>query len=113
MTARDAFKIGFLLRCADAAMPPAAVTATMQKAAALMEKRAFGFSDLAPVGNLAIGAGIAAPAVAGAGIGYLASQAASPEVDEEDVRKRELIDELRHYARRAREKQKAKTLRHI
>jgi hypothetical protein len=32
-------------------------------------------------------------------------------VDEDDIKKRELIEELRHYARRAREQQKVRSLR--
>lgn len=118
MTARDAFKIGFLARCVQDGMTGPEAAAIAQKAAAFLERRAnlatwagdkaTGTLDLA--GNVAAGLGIAAPIAAGAGLGYLAHRAAQPEVDADDIRKRELIDEYTHYIRRARERQRARTL---
>lgn len=119
LTTREAFKAGFLLRCAEEGLSGPAAADRMRKAAGLLDKQGlFGLpsagdaaSAAGGLGNLAMTAGIAAPVLAGAGAGYLAHRATSTDVDEEDVRKRELIEELRHYTRRAREQQKRRTLR--
>lgn len=118
MNHREAFTVGFLTRCADRGLNGAETSVRMQKAALLLEKRAFLGQDTltSALGSGVQGAtalGVTLPLLAGAGIGALAHHATTPEVDEEDVKKQELIDEFRHYARRAREKQQARTLRHF
>ena len=107
MTNREAFKIGFLIGCADQGIDGAGAVELMQKAAALLEKT--GFMDF--LQNTALTAGIALPAAAGAGLGYMAHRVNSPEIDADDVRTKEIINELKHWARRARETQKTKVLR--
>lgn len=118
MNSRDAFKVGFLTFCADQGMSGAEASACMQKAASILEKKALGLKDLVgPAAGLyglgkttAVGLGVGVPVAIGAGVGALASNAMHPEVDADDVKKQELIDEYRSYARRAREKQRTKTL---
>jgi DNA-binding LytR/AlgR family response regulator len=123
MNSKEAFKAGFLLRCADAGMTGAEVAATMQKAAEIVEKRGLSVEGLAsgaaglasPVTNFAQNAllfgAIGAPIAAGYGVAHMANEALNPEVDEDDVKKQELIDELQHYARQARERRSALSLR--
>lgn len=121
LTTREAFKAGFLLKCADLGLSGKEATECIQKATELLTKQAFmgqdtlsGFagSTLGMGRNLGTMAAISLPVALGGAAGYLANEAVSPEVDEEDVKKQEIIDELNHYARRAREKQQSKTLRH-
>lgn len=116
MTPREAFKFGFLLACADRGESGEQVQRCMAKAAALLKGAGLpGLGDVAsaaqPLGNLAATAAVALPIMGGAGLGYLAHRAAVPEVDEDDIKKQELIEELKHYARRAREHQRVKALR--
>jgi len=114
LTVKEAFKVGFMLRCADAGMTGEQASDCAQKAASLLTKKAYiGQSVVDNLPGAAVGLGLALPVMAGAGVGYLASEAATPEVDADDVKKRELIDEFRHYARRARERQQNKVLRQI
>lgn len=111
MTQREAFKAIFLFQCAQDGLNGQQVKDRIEKLAAALEKRA-GLSDLAEKGiNMGTVAALTLPVMAGAGVGYLAHRAAVPEVDENDVKKRELIDELRHFARRARDQQRVKSLR--
>lgn len=122
LTPREAFKIGFMLRCAEEGLDPAQVQDRIQKAAAvLLEKQALlgGLissddvrSGLGGLANLGIGAAMTVPIGIGLLGGYLANRAREADVDEEDVRNRELIDELRHWTRRARERAKVKRLMH-
>lgn len=108
MTPRDAFKVGFMLGCADQGLSGQESAELMNKAAELLEKNA---DLLGNLGSIIGTTALVAPIAAGAGAGYLAHQAANPEIDEDSIRKRELIEEFRHYARRAREQQKVKALR--
>src|SRR5947209_9355025 len=106
MTPREAFKMGFARRCAEEGLTPEQAAARVEKAAAYLEKNANLLGDLAAKHPMELAVG--APMAAGALGGWAAHQLTSHDVDEEDVRKRELIDELRHWARRAREQPKAK-----
>jgi hypothetical protein len=103
MDSRQAFKIGFLARCAEEGLTGEQVRERLQKAASL----------LGSLPDLATTAAVTLPVMAGAGLGYMAHRSAGRDVDEDDIRKRELIEELRHYARRARDQQKVKSLRAV
>lgn len=116
MSPREAFKIGFLTACGDLGLDGPGAVSLMNKAAGVLTKGASAFAETAssvakPLGNLALAAGVTLPVMAGAGAGYLAHRAAVPDVDDEDIKSRELIEELRHYARRARELQQSRALR--
>lgn len=106
LTPREAFRVGFLMGCADRGL-----TGEQVKAAALRAKNAFDLNSLKPVGDAAWAAAVGLPIAAGAGLGYLAHRAASPDVDDDDIKKQELIEEMRHYARVARDRQRVRALR--
>lgn len=114
MTHREAFKAGFLLGCADLGLSGPETAELTKTAAAFLLKDA-GLSDTATQAagsglNILKQVGIGLPIAAGAGVGYLAHKALHPDVDADDVRKHELIQELRHFARQARERQRARGL---
>lgn len=113
LTARESFKVGFLLACADRGLDGPASVKLMQKAASLLAKQAEGgFLDhLGSAASTAGTLGTLFPIAAGAGVGYLAHKAMNPDIDEDDVKKQELIEELRHYTRRAREHQRMRAMR--
>jgi hypothetical protein len=119
MTPREAFKIGFVKSCLAAGLKTAEeIEKRAEQAEAVLVKRAgmhgvMGIAD-APVafarkyrGPLMIGA----PLALGAAAGYGASKLTAPDVTPEEVRQQELIDELRHWTRRARESAKHKAVR--
>lgn len=101
MTPREAFKTGFLLRCAeqglDADQISSAVDLAIEKVAA---------SDKSPglLGGLQSlgGWGLAASAAAGAGAGYLTAKATEPDVDPEYYKQIELINALKQQTEHAR-----------
>ncbi len=108
LTAREAFKVGFMLKCAEAGLSRAEIEACMVKAAGMWGDIT---SAAAPVMNAVGTASIAAPILAGAGVGYLAHRSATPDIDENELKTQELIEELKHYARRAKEHQRVKAMR--
>jgi hypothetical protein len=113
MLPQEAFKVGFMLRCADEGLSPAEAQERIQKAAACMEKQSIQAltSGLQGLGDLGLAGAIGAPVGLGVLGGYLLNKARESEVDEDDVRRDELIQELKHWTRRAKEQQKAKLLR--
>lgn len=110
LTPREAFRIGFLMRCADEGLDAAGTQHRIEKAAALVEKQAGPLSALSGLAGHAGGLALAAPLALGAGGGLLASSLTSDSIDEDDVRQQELIAELKHWARRAREQRKMRAL---
>ncbi len=111
MNPRDAFKAGFLQACGEMGLTGAQVKDLTVKAAALLEKRAFGDELASGFANLAGGLALGVPTAAGALAGYGLHKLQGNQVDPDDVKKQELIQELRTYARRARESQKNRQLR--
>src|SRR5262245_2457516 len=111
MTPKEAFKIGFLLRCADEALTGDQVSERMQKAAAWTDliKTPFNWAGSALKATPAwlLGAS-AATGILG---GYATHKMMQPTVDEEDVKKQELINELRAYAKKVRDEQTLRSLR--
>lgn len=113
MSPKEAFKVGFMLRCADEGLAPGDVEDRIQKAAGLMQKQGIFDNALGHIGG-ALGTagmmGLAAPIALGGLGGYFLNKTREANVDEEDVRTRELISELRTLAHRAKTQQKAKQL---
>lgn len=124
MTERDAFKIGFLRRCAAEGMTPDAMLASAEKAAAFV-KAAFDpvgavaglgsslVKTVGGVGNTLLSFGIpvaaAAPVVAGGAMGYGAAKAMDVgDTDVAEVKDRELVDE---YGRQTERLRRQKALR--
>ena len=114
---RNAFKVGFLLRCAEAGVDPAS---TIKAADGLLKQGDGGIlspltSLFKPVGAVAGNAlGLAALGLpVGAGVlgGYLTHKATETPIDEQDVKDTELSDEYRRLARQARLNAKLKLLR--
>lgn len=119
MTNKEAFHIGFLLGCAEEGVSGPEAEQLLTKVAAFLERSAGvlgdlydGTKNLASLGIHGIsGAAIALPVAAGAGAGYLVHKLQNHDVEPEDVRTQELIDELKHWARRAQEQRKTKLMR--
>lgn len=105
---RTAFKVGFLLRCAEAGLSGGETVALMEKAATLTDwyKRIAGAGTLAAGGvrNLGI-AGLVAAAGAGAGGGLLAAHLRKGTVDPEEIKKQELIAAYNTYSDQLRGRQ--------
>lgn len=115
LTNRQAFKVGFLLRCADEGLSSEEVKNRIEKAAMLFEKEADSKPGLladagksALMAAIAVGAGL--PIGAGLIGGTLAANLTSNPIDEEDVRKKELINEYKRLARKANQQTKLRLL---
>lgn len=111
---RNAFKIGFLLKCAEAGVSPAAHVGR----ADAMTKRAdpgvlswLGSGALSGTGNTLGLAALGLPVGVGLGGGYLAHKAMENPTDEQDVKDGELSEEYRRLARQARLAAKLKAAR--
>jgi hypothetical protein len=109
MTPREAFKIGFIQACRDMQL-------TGEKAAALVEKAAVLSQTLFKTPffeQLKNTVDYKRPAfkwgllslLGGTTAGTIAGHMASPAVDADEVRKQELINELKHWSQRAKEHQ--------
>lgn len=110
LTKQEAFRVGFMLSCADRGLDGAQLQNHVLKAASLIKHA---FPGLDGVADLAGTAVVAAPIAAGAGLGFLAHEATNPEVDADDVKVRELIEEYRRHTDHARKQQARRTLRPI
>ena len=104
LSPREAFRIGFLLRCADEGLAPQEAHERVKSAQAIM-KQAGIVGDVLGHGKSLLSTGgaglIALPLMAGVGGGYLAHKAVEDDTDIEDLRKRELIEELKRATRHA------------
>lgn len=107
---RQAFKAGFLARCADAGLT-SAETAALAKAAAAKDASfwdalgRFGQTGAVLGGTVALGAPVVAGALGGAGLAQLGD---ADDTDVADVKQRELVDE---YTRQAADLKRAKAVR--
>lgn len=123
MTPQEAFKLGFLARCVEENLSQekiaeAALGLANLKIAGMGQEFLDTVTDL---GKGAVGVALAAPPAAGALTAYLASKASDPtELDVEEIRKRELLDEYRRAAQKLEQqnlsrlyKQKRKTSNNI
>ena len=103
MTPQEAFKLGFLARCVEENLSQEKIAEAALNLAALKTASAFGeISDTATdLGKGLFGAALAAPPAAGAIAAYFANKASDPtELDVEEIRKRELLDEYRRAAQK-------------
>jgi hypothetical protein len=127
---RTAFKVGFLSRCVEEGLAFEAISARVKAAADALEalpapgqeKAAlFGLEKLVdlskPVVDKVLGWGIpaalAAPPIAGGLTGYAAAKAfnTSDDVDSDEIKKRELIDEYRRQIAHLTRRREARALR--
>ena len=131
LSARDAFKVGFLSRCVEEGIAPEDIGGVVEKAAASLDKQAGILSDVmsvpgalidtvsriaAPVLGAATGYGIPlallAPPAAGAAVGYGAARASDiSDEDVEAIRVKELINEYRLQADKAERDKKVRKYR--
>jgi len=118
LSARDAFKVGFLSRCVENGLGPAEILAAVKAAGDLLEKRAFlgdlvgkGVDLAKGVGGAALGYGLplalAAPVVGGGALGYgLAKATDVDDTDIKEIKDQEVVDEYRRQTEKLR-RQKA------
>ena len=113
VTEKEAFKLGFLQRCAEEALGAEALEQRVNAAEAFA-KCGFDMSSLSNAGNMA-GNIAYAPlllATAGGGLaGHLAGKLTEPDVDEEDLKARELAAAYKAYAARAKTNKKLRLYR--
>jgi hypothetical protein len=115
MDARDAFKIGFLLRCAESGVAPAECIplagGLLKRAGILGDTGSFLKPLLESGANVGLVAGLGIPLGIGAGGGYLAHKLMEKPIDAEDVKETELADEYQRLARIARTNARLRAMR--
>lgn len=122
--AREAFKQGFLQRCAEEGLTKEAFEARMEKAANPLAFAAIPAGLMAAYpyisgGAKAIGAGLAgfsslaplAGLVGGGALGYGAAKLTEPDVDPEQVKADEIANTYKVYAQRAAARKRLKSYR--
>jgi hypothetical protein len=128
LSAKEAFRLGFLTRCAEERLIGEKLTTRIKRAA---EKKSWIWPVLALGSAAAAGAGLgrgatkgtgdllrgygtmlgtagAAGLAGGAGIGYGLAHATQPNITDDEIRAQELAQTYRIYAERARAKNKSK-----
>jgi hypothetical protein len=133
VTDKEAFRIGFLSRCAEEGLTGDALTARIKSAA---EKKSWvwpaltyglggalaaeslrrggvtgGVKDFGLGALGLIGTGAAAGLAGGAGLGYGLASATEPNISDDDIRSQELAQTYKILADKARAKRKAKEYR--
>lgn len=126
MTPREAFKFGFLLRCADENLDDDATQERIKYACdlihwdgkttlltnqELLEKNASIWNAVAGLAKGMGLAGLAGGAALGAGGGLLAAKATDKEIDPDEVKKQELIAAYKQQADRIRRQMAARSYR--
>jgi len=110
---KEAFKLGFLYRCAEESLTGANLQGRIKAAADLCKSGAFDMSMLNPTGaisNLA-SVPIMLGTVAGGLGGHLAAKLTEPDVDEDDLKAKELAAAYKAYAARAKTNRKLRLYR--
>jgi hypothetical protein len=111
---KEAFKLGFLYRCAEESLTGADLTGRIKSAEDLCKA---GFIDFSVLNNaLNATKGIAAApimlgTVAGGLGGHLAAKLTEPDVDEDDLKAKELAAAYKAYAARAKTNRKLRLYR--
>jgi hypothetical protein len=127
---KDAFKLGFLARCAEEQLTGPALDARLEKVAEL-NKQAAGWTEYSPAkwslpGMDMLGAGGKAllgyaqalyavpPALSilgGSAAGYGAAKMMEPQISDDEIRAQELADTYKLYAEKAKARRKVKQYR--
>jgi hypothetical protein len=130
ITAQDAFKLGFLTRCAEEQLTGEALDARLDKVAEF-NKRAGGLYEYKPTsvslpGTSEIAAltkplvgwaqsmyalPFAASILGGSGLGYGAAKMMEPQISEDEIKAQELADTYRLYAEKAKARKKVRQYR--
>lgn len=125
LSARDAFKVGFLARCTEDRCTPEEIAGRVKLAVDLVEKRAKMLTDLVGHGvdvakgigggllNYGVPLALAAPPIMGGAAGYgLARMTDIDDTDVADIKNREVIEEYRRQADRLRRLSAARATQH-
>jgi hypothetical protein len=122
ITEQDAFKLGFLTRCAEEKLTGADLDARLEKVAELNKKAAWGDGLLSSLGLsgiqgglkdslLAYGAALSIPfgasILGGSALGYGAGKMVEPTINDDELKTRELVDTYKLYADKAKSRRKA------
>lgn len=126
ITAQEAFKLGFLARCAEEKLAGTELEARLDKIAEF-NKQALNIAEWSPINiNKYIGGAAATglsglmqlyavpPAAAimgGAGLGYGAAKMVEPRVDEDEMKAQELATTYKLYAEKAKNRKKLRQYR--
>jgi hypothetical protein len=123
ISAQDAFKLGFLARCAEEKLTGGDLEGRLQKIAEFNEKSALlgvmfdpqSVNPWAGAGSTlynALSAGLAVPfgaAILGGGaLGYGVGKATEPQIDEDEMRAKELVATYKLYADKAKARRKVR-----
>jgi hypothetical protein len=126
ITAKDAFKLGFLTRCAQEKLTEPELDARLEKAAEISKSALLGFTaspvditkNIAPAAETLMGAAKAllavppaAAIVGGGALGYGAAKMVEPEINDDEIRAQELADTYRLYAEKAKAHRKVRQYR--
>lgn len=118
LSERDAFKAGFLLRCAEEGFPPAqaiVVADRLVKQSMFQAASNLVSSVSKPVASMGVNTlaalALGIPVGVGAAGGYVAHKATEKPIDENDLKETEMTDEYRRLARVAKLNAKLKGLR--
>jgi hypothetical protein len=117
ITEQDAFKLGFLARCAEEKLTGQALEARLEKVAQF-NKTAWGEGYLPGTlrsglrdSLLAYGAALSLPVAAsilgGGAVGYGVGNMVEPRISEDEIRAKELADTYRLYADKAKNRRKS------
>jgi hypothetical protein len=129
ITAQEAFKLGFLARCAEEKLAGAELEARLEKIAEFNKQAAV--SDLVNLSPINLGLGSLLPAaqtslsalaqlyavppaaaiMGGAGLGYGAAKMVEPRVDEDEMKAQELATTYKLYAEKAKNRKKLRQYR--
>jgi xanthine dehydrogenase molybdopterin-binding subunit B len=130
ITAQEAFKLGFLARCAEEKLAGAELEARLDKIAEF-NKQAAGLADLVNLSPINFGLGSlggaatttlsglaqlyavppAAAIMGGAGLGYGAAKMVEPRIDEDEMKAQELATTYKLYAEKAKNRKKLRQYR--
>lgn len=123
ITAQDAFKLGFLARCAEEKLTGAALDDRLQKIAEFNEKAALlgvkfdpqsvnllggGATALQQALQLGIAVPFGASIMGGGALGYGLAKATEPRIDEDEMRAKELAATYKLYADKAKARRKVR-----
>jgi hypothetical protein len=131
ITPQDAFKLGFLTRCAEERLTGQALEDRLDKVAAFNKQAIGGLVKFSPAdvslpNATQIGKGVealkgwtqaayaiplAAAIAAGGGVGYGAAKMVEPQVSEDELQAQELADTYRLYAAKAKARKKLRGYR--
>lgn len=116
-TEKDAFKLGFLSRCAEEGLTGGALEARIKQAETLVKTSVWPFSDhLLPAevrysAGLAAGLPVAAGLLGGGAIGYGLAKMQEPPLDDDEIKAKEIATTYRVLAERAKARRKARQYR--